>query len=159
MQSGDGIVIFLILLVLGTWLFVYVRMKMKETVEHGHYPLPEQTEVPEDEATRLLETEGYTVTGSKQRVPLHIMVDNEAELQSRLFIDYFAERDGLYYVVKLAKDRKPMELTGSSVRDHLLIYQLLYPQTAGVLYLDLQQNRVQCIVFHMDLEHDEDEVG
>lgn len=159
MQNGDGIVVFLIVLLLGTWLFVYVRMKMKETVEYGIYPLPEYEEVPEDEATRLLETAGYTVTGSKQRVPLHITIDNEAELQSRLFIDYFAERDGQYYAVKLAKDRKPMEWTGSSVRDHLLVYQLLYPQTSGVLYLDLQQNKVQCIVFHMDLEQDEEESG
>ncbi|MFE5322889.1 hypothetical protein ACFQ88_29865 [Paenibacillus sp. NPDC056579] len=159
MQNGDGIVVFLILLVLGTWLFIYVRTRLKETVQQGIHPLPEYTEVPEDDATRLLEAEGYTVTGSKQRVPLHITVDGEAELQSRLFIDYFAERDGLYYAVKLAKERKPLEMTGSAVRDHLLIYQLLYPQTAGVLYLDLQQNKVQCIVFHVDLEHDEDEVS
>ena len=45
MQSGDGLVIFLILLVLGTWLFVYVRGRMKETVEQGLVALPEDEEV------------------------------------------------------------------------------------------------------------------
>ncbi|MCS7461628.1 hypothetical protein N0M98_15855 [Paenibacillus doosanensis] len=157
MQSGDGLIIFLILLVLGTWLFYYVRGRMRETVEYGLQELPRADDVPEDEATRLLEQSGYSVVSGKQKVPLNIVVDDGEQLQSRLFIDYFAERDGLYYAAKIAKDRKPMEMTGSSVRDHLLIYQLLYPQISGVLYLDLQQQKVKQFVFEMDLEHDEEE--
>ncbi|MBE1446099.1 hypothetical protein [Paenibacillus sp. OAS669] len=157
MQNGDGLVIFLIVVVLGTWLFMYVRGRMKETVEQGLYPVPEAQEVPEDEATRLLESAGYTVVSGKQRIPMQITVNDDEQLHSRLFIDYFAERDGLYYAVKVAKDRKPIEMTGSSVRDHLLVYQLLYPQTSGVLYLELQQNRVKRIVFHMNMDSDEEE--
>ncbi|GAA4845750.1 hypothetical protein GCM10023310_24570 [Paenibacillus vulneris] len=159
MQNGDGLVIFLIVVVLGTWLFMYVRGRMKETVEQGLYPVPEAQEVPEDEATRLLESAGYTVVSGKQRIPMQITVNDDEQLQSRLFIDYFAEQDGLYYAVKVAKDRKPIEMTGSSVRDHLLVYQLLYPQTSGVLYLELQQNRVKRIVFHMNMDSDEEETG
>ncbi|WP_079910786.1 hypothetical protein [Paenibacillus sp. 32352] len=159
MQNGDGLVIFLIVVVLGTWLFMYVRGRMKETVEQGLYPVPEAQEAPEDEATRLLESAGYTVVSGKQRIPMQITVNDDEQLQSRLFIDYFAEQDGLYYAVKVAKDRKPIEMTGSSVRDHLLVYQLLYPQTSGVLYLELQQNRVKRIVFHMNMDSDEEETG
>ncbi len=160
MQSGDGFIIFLILLVLGTWLFWYVRVRMKETVEQGLYPVPETQEVPEDEATRLLESAGYTVVSGKQRIPMQITINDDEQLRSRLFIDYFAERKGLYYAVKIAKDRKPMEMTGSSVRDHLLVYQLLYPQTSGVLYLELQQSKVKLIIFNLNIDDsDEEETG
>ncbi|WP_028548769.1 hypothetical protein [Paenibacillus sp. UNC451MF] len=159
MQSGDGFVIFLILLVLGTWLFWYVRVRMKETVEQELYPVPETQEVPEDEATLLLKSTGYTVVSGKQRIPMQITINDDEQLQSRLFIDYFAERDGHYYAVKIAKDRKHMEWTGSSVRDHLLVYQLLYPQTSGVLYLELQQSKVKLIVFNMNIDSDEEVTG
>lgn len=154
MQSGDRFMIFLILLVLGTWLFMYVRGRMKATVEEGFLPLPLplEEEVPEDEATLFLEELGFTVIQGKKRIPVEISTDTGIMLQSRIFIDYFVERDGLYYSAIIAKDRKPMEMTGSSVRDRLLVYQLLYPQTKGVLYLDIKQRKASVITFELDME-------
>jgi cbb3-type cytochrome oxidase subunit 3 len=156
MRNGDGWIIFLILLVLGTWLFVYTRNRMKSVVQQGHIPIPEDDEpVSEDEVTRLLSEEGYTIISGKQRIPIQISVNDDAEpLQSRLFIDYFAEKDGLYYTVKIARDRKPLEMRGSAVRDRLLIYQLVYPQTSGVLYVELGARKVNVIVFELDTEED-----
>ncbi|MFH5184845.1 hypothetical protein ACHHV8_20580 [Paenibacillus sp. TAB 01] len=145
--------ILLILLVLGTWLFMYVRGRMKATVEETPLPEPPTAEdVPEDEATELLEELGYTVLRGKQRIPIEISIDDKEHLQSRLFVDYVVEQSGEYYVVKLAKDRRPMEMTGGAVRDRLLVYQLLYPYSAGVLYLNVAEQKANVITFEMNLE-------
>jgi hypothetical protein len=154
MQSGDGWVIFFIILVVGFWIFVYIRNRMKGRLEgEGEgLSIPEETPVSEDEVTRLLEEEGYKVISGKQRIPIHITVNDDEPLHSRLFIDYFVERDGLYFTVKSARERKPMEATGSSIRDHLLVFHLLYPQTTGVVYVDAQQRKVQRVLFQIDNE-------
>ena len=159
MQSGDGTVIMLIVAAIAIWAFYSIRGKMRRTVDQASpFDYFSDEEVPDDDAVRLLEEYGYEVLCGKRRIPIQISLsDGNEVLQSRLFIDYFAERDGLYYAAKVAKGRKPIEMTGSSVRDHLLIYQLLYPQTTGVLYLDLQQHTVKQLVFQMDLEHDAEE--
>ncbi|WP_256223248.1 hypothetical protein [Paenibacillus sp. 1_12] len=157
MQSGDGLVIILIILIAGFWIFLYIRNRMKGTMESESegLTLPEETPVSSDEVTRLLEENGYKVISGKQRIPIHITINDGEPLHSRLFIDYFVEQDGVYFTVKVAKERKPMETTGSSIRDHLLAFHLLYPQTSGVLYVDPQQHRIQCIRFQID---NEDEV-
>lgn len=152
MQSGDGLVIFLIILALGLWAFLYIRGRLKESVDEG-VPvnfLPEE-EVEEDEATRLLNNHGYHVICGKKRIPIGIQVNGQETLHSRLFFDYIAEKDGSYFTVKLAKERKPLERTGSSVRDRLLIYQFIYPQTAGVLYVDVQENKIDRFIFELDV--------
>jgi hypothetical protein len=100
-----------------------------------------------------LSEEGYVIVSGKQRIPIQISVNADTEpLQSRLFIDYFAEKDGLYYAVKISKERKPLEMRGSAVRDRLLVYQLVYPQTSGVLYVELGQRKVNLIVFELEIE-------
>ncbi|NHN28824.1 hypothetical protein [Paenibacillus agricola] len=152
MQNGDGLVIFLIMIVLGFWIFLSIRARIRKTVEGEGLPIPDEAPVTEDEVTRLLDDEGYKVISGKQRIPIHISVNDNELLQSRLFIDYFVEREGLYYIVKSARERKPMELTGSSIRDHLLVFHLLYPQTTGILYVDSQQRKVQRILFQIDNE-------
>jgi hypothetical protein len=103
----------------------------------------------EDEASALLEEAGYRVVAGKYRVPIHISVDNKT-LESRYYIDYFAMADDRLYIVKMARERQPMEWTGSAVRDRLLAYQLLYRETAGILYVDLNQKLIRKIVFEID---------
>ena len=152
MQNGDGLVIFLIILVLGFWVFLYIRARMKRTVEGEGLPIPDESPVSEDEVTRLLNEEGYKVISGKQRIPIQITVNDSGPLHSRLFIDYFVEREGLYYTVKSARERKPIETTGSSIRDHLLVFHLLYPQTAGILYVDSHLRKIQRILFQIDNE-------
>jgi hypothetical protein len=156
MQSGDGLIIFLVLLVFGFWLFRYIRNRMVDKVQQGGLSIPEDESISADEVTQLLEKEGYIIISGKQRIPIQIAVNEDDPLLSRLFIDYFVEREGLYYAVKTARERKPMDLTGSSIRDHLLVFQLLYPQTAGVLYVDSKQHSVLRIAFQVDNEDEAD---
>lgn len=152
MQNGDGMVIALIIAVFGIWALYYIRGKMRETVEQASpFDFFNDEEPPDDEAARLLEEYGYEVIGGKRRIPIEISVSGGEMLQSRLFIDYMVSKNGLYYTVKLAKERKPVEWTGSSIRERLLVYQLVFPNTAGVLYVDLQQRKVHCFVFDVQL--------
>lgn len=152
MQKGDGTVVVLIIAVLAIWAFYYIRGKMRETVDNASpFDFLIDEELPDDDATRLLEENGYEVTSGKKRIPIEISVNDGEMLHSRLFIDYMASKNGLYYTVKLAKDRKPVEWTGSSIRERLLVYQLVYPNTAGVLYVDLPQRKVHCFVFAVQL--------
>lgn len=83
----------------------------------------------------LLENAGYEVISGKLKVPLAFEAGDD-RLYSRLFIDYVAAIDDEYYLVKTSRTRRPVEWTGSGVRDALLPYLLLYPDCAGVLYID-----------------------
>ncbi|MCZ8520632.1 MULTISPECIES: hypothetical protein [Paenibacillus] len=156
MQSGDGFIIGLVVSALVWWLYTALRSRMKETVEAEEPPeiLNELEEPPEDEATQLLKDLGYTVLSGKKRVLIHIAVNRRETLHSRLFFDYIAQKDGSYYAVKLAKERMPLERTGSALRERLLVYQLLYPQTAGVLYVNLQGGTVDCYEFELQVANE-----
>ncbi|WP_274651741.1 hypothetical protein [Paenibacillus humicola] len=100
----------------------------------------------DDENVRFLEQAGFEVTHGKYRVPITIDLDGE-ELQSRLFIDLIAEKDGKHYIVKTARDRMPIDWTGSGVRDRLLVYALLLPECEGVLFVDQKERTIRTIVF------------
>jgi hypothetical protein len=158
MQNGDGLVVLLLVVALGAWIYLAVRGKMRQTVENAP-PfdwLDAEEEPPEDEATRLLGEHGYRVLAGKRRIPITIVANGTETLQSRLFIDYMAEQDGRYYAVKLAKERKPLEHTGNSLRDRLLVYQLLDKHTDGVLYVRLAERQVVRYRFSL-LEPDSEE--
>ncbi|AWB46946.1 hypothetical protein DCC85_13210 [Paenibacillus sp. CAA11] len=94
----------------------------------------------------LLQGAGYEVISGKLKVPLAFEVDQEI-MHSRLFIDYVARLDGEYYLVKTARSRWKFEWTGSGVRDALLPYLLIYPNCAGVLYIDTDQREIKQIHF------------
>ncbi|MEK8127519.1 hypothetical protein WMW72_06275 [Paenibacillus filicis] len=157
MQSGDGLIVLLLVVALGTWIYLAVQGKMRKTVENAP-PLDwllQNEEVPEDEATRLLGEHGYRVVAGKRRIPVTIEANGAEKLHSRLFIDYMAEQDGSYYAVKLAKERKPLEHTGSSLRDRLLVYQLLDEHTDGVLYVRLAERQV--VLYRFSLQESDSE--
>ncbi|MBB3109189.1 hypothetical protein FHS18_001241 [Paenibacillus phyllosphaerae] len=101
----------------------------------------------EDENVQLLEQNGYEVTYGKYRLPISIDLDGE-RLQSRLFIDMIAEKDGKHYIVKTARERMPIDWTGSGVRDKLMIYALLLPEAEGVLFVDHKEQLIRTITFH-----------
>ncbi|MNY81838.1 hypothetical protein D3C86_2236210 [compost metagenome] len=68
-----------------------------------------------------------------------------------MFIDYFAEKDGQLLLVKVARERKPLEMTGSGVREMLLPYSLMYPEAEGILYVDLAVQKIKKITFHIEV--------
>ncbi|ACT00970.1 hypothetical protein [Paenibacillus sp. JDR-2] len=100
----------------------------------------------DDENIQFLERSGYEVVSGKHRVPIGIELDGQS-LNSRLYIDYIAEQDGKMYIVKAARERMPMDWTGSGVRDRLLVYSLLLPECAGVLFVDVKEQIIRRIIF------------
>ncbi len=142
-QDGDQFVILLILIILlvigwfrfKRWLYSPARLKL---------PFPTYTPVPHSEAVRLMEQAGYEVICGKKKVPLLVDVD-DIPLDSRLFVDYFARKGEELYVVKLARERQPIQWTGSGVRDKLLPYCYLFSETHGVLYVDVEEGSIRKI--------------
>ncbi|MCK8486228.1 hypothetical protein M0651_03475 [Paenibacillus sp. MBLB2552] len=112
-------------------------------------------EILEHPAVDLLEQAGYEVISDKLKVPLTFRVDGEL-LHSRLFIDYIVVKNGEFYLVRTARERLPMEWTGSGLRRDLLPFLLLYPECAGVLYVDPDQGELKEISLTTD-EDEEDE--
>ncbi|WP_054957200.1 hypothetical protein [Paenibacillus dakarensis] len=105
--------------------------------------IPINERIPDHPGIMLLENEGYEVIGGKVKINLTFDTD-EQSLQSRLFIDYVASDDnGELYLVKLSRDRLPLEWTGSGIRDQLMPFMIMYPECAGLLYIDLNDNVVR----------------
>ncbi|MBJ6364228.1 hypothetical protein JFN88_23710 [Paenibacillus sp. MAHUQ-46] len=100
----------------------------------------------DDECVKLLEDEGYAVQSGKHRVPVTIDIDGEP-MKSRVYIDYIAEKDGRTYVVKTARERMPVEWTGSAVRDRFLVFALLVPYCEGILFVDTKARSIRTISF------------
>ncbi|TBL79866.1 hypothetical protein [Paenibacillus thalictri] len=151
MRSGDGFVILLILIGFAAWLFVRSKSWVHDKVQNITPEIPVDEAVPEDDVVRLLVEAGYEVLSGKKRIPIHITLNETEQLQSRLFIDYFAQKEDDVFIVKLARDRKPMDMTGSGIRDALLCYQLLYPQSSGILYVEPDTQSIRTITFETEV--------
>ncbi|AJS57951.1 hypothetical protein [Paenibacillus sp. IHBB 10380] len=114
--------------------------------------IPMNEYIPDHPAVELLHTAGYEVLGGRVKIPLYFEVDDDS-YQSRLFIDYVVSgENGDVYLVKMARHRKPLEWTGSGIRDQLLPYFLFYPDCRGVLYLDVTNRDIRQIQFDWDEE-------
>jgi hypothetical protein len=152
LRSEDQYVVWLIVLVLVVWGIWKLRHWLNMPKNRAMLPLHGEFEV--DETVEWLEEAGYHVLSGKKRIPVTITVDDEQELQSRYYIDYFvrSNHDRKLYAVKLARARKPIPLTGSAVRESLLPYYLLFPELDGVLYVDAGQHMISRIQFEIGEE-------
>ncbi len=104
----------------------------------------------DDDNVKLLRRNGYKVVSAKHVVPIPVELDGApVGTGARMYIDYMASKDDLTYVVKTARERKPMEWTASGLRDKLLVYALLLQDCAGILYIDAKEGTVRKIVFHL----------
>ena len=101
-------------------------------------------EIIDHPAITLLEQHGYEIVSDKMKVPLTFDV-NGKELHSRIFIDYIVTKHQQYYLVRISRERLSIEWTGSGVRKELLPYILLYPECAGVIFVDLERNEVKVV--------------
>ncbi|MEB3101431.1 hypothetical protein [Ferviditalea candida] len=158
MGNNDAFVLILVVIVLAIWLWkrfsrwLHTPMKIK-------LPVPDETEwavSPEGEAAALLKEAGYEVISGKYKIPIYVEMDRQ-EFSSRYFIDYFARQGHEVFVVKVARDRQPVQWTGSGIRDKLLPYFLLFEEVSGVLYVDLKERKVRRIRIVLDLEARENE--
>ena len=153
MYREDMAVLVLIVVIAAVWGFVAFKRWLNAPSRRVKFSLGEKV-TARNETVELLETNGYEVVSEKKRIPVTIIVDGEQLLESRLYIDYFARREdgNRLYAVKVARERKPLDMTGSGIRDALLPYYLLYDELAGVLYVDTKRGTVTQI--HFEIEED-----
>jgi hypothetical protein len=150
MRSGDQLVLLLIIGIIGIGVFIALR-KWLNTVSSPKWELTPDDEIPVTEAVALLEKAGYEVMTTKRKIPIRMFVDEQEELFSRYYVDHFAQSGTELYIVKVARSRKPMDIKGSSIRDQLLHYQLIYIEAAGVLYVDVSLQKIVKIQFELEI--------
>jgi hypothetical protein len=150
MQPGDNVVLLIIIVIIGLAVFIALRRRLGMPARMGTKFIPDD-EIPVTEAVALLENAGYQVMTMKRRIPIKMIINEEEELQSRFFVDHFVQCEQEWFVVKVARSRKPLEMSGSSIRDQLLPYQLLYPAAAGVLYVDVDLQKIVKVQFEVEL--------
>ncbi|WP_310550176.1 hypothetical protein [Paenibacillus glufosinatiresistens] len=147
--SPDKAVMAVIAVGVAVWLVYRLYVWIQRTETAGTIPL--NREIAPHPALKLLEDAGYEVIGGRLKIPLSFRIDGREALYSRLFIDYIAAaEDGGWYPVILARPRKAVEWTGSGLRDALLPYMLLYPDSAGILYVNTAEETVRAIAFGRD---------
>ncbi|MCD1260695.1 hypothetical protein B5M42_017990 [Paenibacillus athensensis] len=151
MEKGNGWIVLILFIVLimvalgrfGRWL---------EKPPKRRLPVPAAGDIPQTDVVELLEGAGFDVLAGKTKLPITIAVNGEATLASQLYIDYLAAREEKLYVVRLARERVPIDwAAGSSVREKLLPYSLIYPETEGVLYVDMEQRKIKIITFQIEV--------
>ncbi|KIL38514.1 hypothetical protein SD70_26115 [Gordoniibacillus kamchatkensis] len=152
MRSGDVLVVVLVLGVLLIWGGIAFRhwFENPPKKQKVQAPLGEPDFEP-NEVTELLEGAGFDVLAAKARIPIVMTLNDREQFQSRLYIDYFAEKSDELFLVKVARERKPLELTGTGIRDALLHYYLLYPEAAGVLYVDMDAHKIKKFTFDIEV--------
>ncbi|CAM3964798.1 hypothetical protein L1N85_03630 [Paenibacillus alkaliterrae] len=148
---GDWLIMLLAGIVLAIWMLRAFYRWLHEPASVNRLKLGKGGELkPDDENILLLERAGYEVSSGKHLVPIPILLDDvPLGKGSRLYIDYIAEKDKSMYIVKTARDRMPMDWSASGVRDRLLVYSLLLPECAGVLFVDAKDKVIRKITFHI----------
>lgn len=150
MEQGDVKVILLILIIVVGIIF-WRFQRWLDGPKKKRRRIPRHSEIPQDEVVELLEGAGFDVLAGKTKIPISMTINEREQLESRLFIDYFAQKEEQIYLVKVAKERKPLEMTGSAIRDILLAYSLIYPEADGLLYVDMALNKIKKITFHIEV--------
>ncbi|KRE98293.1 hypothetical protein ASG89_04570 [Paenibacillus sp. Soil766] len=150
MEQGDVRVILLIgIVVVGFVFWRFQKWSTGSSRRRGR--IPRHANIPEDDVVELLEAAGFEVLAGKTKIPITMSVGERDQLESRLFIDYFVQKEDDVYLVKVARDRKPLEMTGSAVRDMLLPYTLIYPEAQGILYVEMAISKIKKITFHIEV--------
>ncbi|NOU64448.1 hypothetical protein GC096_10450 [Paenibacillus sp. LMG 31461] len=150
MEQGDVRVILLILIVVICIIF-WRFQKWSAGSSRRRGRIRRHANIPEDDVVELLEAVGFEVLAGKTKIPITMTVGEREQLESRLFIDYFVQKEDDIYLVKVARERKPLEMTGSAVRDMLLPYTLIYPEAQGILYVDMTVSKIKKITFHIEV--------
>lgn len=152
MRNGDWFVILLVSGVLILWGGSLFRRWLEDAPKKRRFSIPEgEEDIESNEVTELLEGAGFDVLSAKVRIPIAMTLNDGEEYQSRLYIDYLVEKQDELYAVKVARDRKPLEMTGSAIREALLPYYLIVPDAAGVLYVDIHAGKIKKFKFDIEV--------
>lgn len=140
-KPGDTLV--LILLVGVIFYFLWRKWSPDRAPKSDRESLQDEVEEIQGEVPQFLSRYGYEVVRPKEKIPISIQVD-ERTYESRLFVDYIAKLGDEWYLVILAKEQKPLRISGPALRDFFLSYFLLY-QPEGILYVDLEKEKFKVI--------------
>lgn len=151
-SQGDTIVLAMIIIAFVIWAYIILK-RWTDRPPLRKMPFISNAAPLSEELKTLLRAHGYTPIGGKLKIPLKITVDGR-HLTSRMFIDGFAQKQQELFVVRLHRNRQPIEWTGAGVRNHLLSYALLYEETAGVLYVNEHENDVTEVRFRTEIGHE-----
>lgn len=103
----------------------------------------------DDPNVMLLRKKGYIVLSGRHTISVAIELDEEMmDKSANLYVDYVAEKKGLTYIVKYERERSPIEWTNQDMRDRLLVYSLLLPDMAGILYINHKEGTLRKVAFH-----------
>jgi hypothetical protein len=154
MKNGDGFVLVLLIAIFLIW-GLYGLRRWWSALPDRKMDVEADEEIPVTEAVALLESAGYEVLTVKRRIPIAIQVDGGSDcggedLESRLYIDHWARFEDRLYLVKVERERKPYEWTGSGLRDRLLVYALLYEDAAGLIVVSLRDRRIRKVEFEIE---------
>lgn len=141
LHKGDLISLFLLILLL---LYLLKRSFRKALINPV---VLESNRRIQGEVPDLLRDNGYEVVAAKQRLPIQVHV-GEQTFDSRIYADFIARQNNDHYVVIVAKARKPLRLSGATVRDQFLAHVLAF-QAAGVLFVEPDRKTLQSITFHV----------
>lgn len=144
LKPGDLIILVILIAIL----LVLLLYKSSRMLVHSRGSAPSGPVPKKGDVVNLLDAFGYEMISGKSKIPIDIQVD-ERSYQSRLFVDGLAQKNGKNYVVRVGSSRKPLRLAGAAIRDELLPYHFIY-QADGILYLDMERERVREITFNVN---------
>ncbi|WP_044640376.1 hypothetical protein [Risungbinella massiliensis] len=143
----DNLVLFLLLFCI---LYILFRPWLPFSIRAWFFPdKPEEAEPLQGLVPDILREHGYEPVQEKIKTQVHLAVDEE-EYESRLYFDYIAKREDQYYLVIIARDRKPVKWSGVGLRDFFLA-SFLVVQPLAILYV-IPELRVIKVV-EIDLEN------
>lgn len=158
MSNEDRFILIFVILAIIIWfaVLVYRWLYAPERTKMFFLQHAANGEAMTGRAVELLEQHGYKVLYGKHKLGLVMTVDDDQDpYRSNLFYDYFVQSGRDLYAVKIAKDRKPLRWSGTALRDQFLALYLAYEALSGVLYVDLQHDKVTKIEFELnDYDHD-----
>mgnify|MGYP001232340535 CR=1 FL=1 len=149
-RFGDWLLFLTVAGLLVWWLARRLHLWLLEPPSARLRKLAHAGEVEPDDAVTLLEEHGYEVLSGKHRIPLRVTVDDFPSQPTRLYFDYLAKKDQQYYLVKLERPRKPTEWSASGLRERLLPYALLFPESAGIIVADPKERTVRTVRFKVE---------
>lgn len=147
-KIGDWLIMFIAAGIMLWWVVRRFDRWLHEPPDERLRKLALDGPVPmDDEAASFIESHGYEVLSGKHRVTFGVSVDEGPAQSTRLYFDYLARKDNLYYLVKLERARQPIEWTASGLRERLLVYQLLFPDCEALIVADPQNNQLRTVKF------------
>lgn len=130
-QPGDSLALYLIL---GIIIYFIVRQWLPLTFTQWLAGSKKTKAKIEGRVPKLLEKNGYEVLEEKIKIPMTIELDDDQQYESRLYIDYIAQKEDERYLVFVERAHRPLKQYGAGLRDAFLPFFLLY-RPDGILYV------------------------